>query len=82
MIQIQAFIEMSKMDGDCVLSVQFMPGDEEARKPLAIQNLQPNHIYQIRNSGGDRGSYVIFVETDSTGKVTHLMEQDELRARY
>ena len=76
------FIEMSKMDGDCVLSVQFMPGDEEARKPLAIQNLQPNHIYQIRNSGGDRGSYVIYVETDSTGKVTHLMEQDELRARY
>ena len=70
------------MDGESVFSVHFLPGDEEAGKPLVIQNLQPNHIYQIRNSGGDRGSYVIYVETDSMGKVTHLMEQDELPAKY
>ena len=76
------YIDVSKMDGDSVLSVYFMPGDEEGRKPFAIQNLQPNHIYQIRNSGGDRGPYVIYVETDSTGRVTHLMEQDELPANY
>ena len=76
------YIDVSKMDGDCVLSVYFIPGNEEGRKPFAIQNLQPNHIYQIRNSGGDRGPYVIYVETDSTGKVTHLMEQDELLANY
>ena len=72
------YIEVSKMDGDCVFSVLFEPGDGEARKPLAIQNLQPNHIYQIRNSGGDRGPYDIFVETDSSGKGIHVMEWDEL----
>ena len=72
------YIEVSKMDGDCVFSVLFEPGDGEARKPLAIQNLQPNHIYQIRNSGGDRGPYEIFVETDSSGKGIHVMEWDEL----
>ena len=75
-------IEVTKMDGDCVLSVFFMPGDDESRKPLTIQNLQPNHIYQIRNSGGDRGPYDIYVETDSSGAIVRVMQWDELPAVF
>ena len=72
------YIEVSKMDGDCVFSVLFEPGDGEARKPLPIQNLEPGHIYRISNSGGDRGPFEIYVETDSSGKGIHVMEWDEL----
>lgn len=75
-------IEVTKMDGDCALSVLFMPGDDESRKPLAIQTLQPNHIYRISNSGGDRGPFEIYVETDSSGKGIHVMDWDELPAVF
>ena len=75
-------IEVTKMDGDCVLSVLFKPGDDESRKPLAIQNLEPGHIYRISNSGGDRGSFEIYVETDSSGKGIHVMDWDELPAVF
>ena len=75
-------IEVTKMDGDCVLSVLFKPGDDESRKPLAIQNLEPGHIYRISNSGGDRGPFEIYVETDSSGKGIHVMDWDELPAVF
>jgi hypothetical protein len=75
-------IEVTKMDGDCVLSVLFMPGDDESRKPLPIQNLEPGHIYRISNSGGDRGPYDIYVETNSLGRIVHVMEWDDLPAVF
>jgi hypothetical protein len=75
-------VDIGRMDGRNVFSLSFEPGDADARKPLPIQNLEPGHIYRISNSGGDRGDYDIYVETDSSGKGTHVMQWDELPAVF
>ena len=75
-------VDIDRMDGRNVFSLSFDPGDADARKPLPIQNLEPGHIYRISNSGGDRGSYDIYVETNSLGRIVHVMEWDDLPAVF
>ena len=75
-------VDIDRMDGRNVFSLSFDPGDADARKPLPIQNLEPGHIYRISNSGGDRGPYDIYVETNSLGRIVHVMEWDDLPAVF
>ena len=67
-------VDIDRMDGRNVFSLSFEPGDADVRKPLPIQTLEPGHIYRISNSGGDRGPYDIYVETDSSGKIVRVMQ--------
>jgi hypothetical protein len=75
-------VDIDRMDGRNVFSLSFDPGDADARKPLPIQTLEPGHIYRISNSGGDRGPYDIYVETNSLGRIVHVMEWDDLPAVF
>jgi hypothetical protein len=75
-------VDIDSMDGHNVFSFSFESGGTDARKPLPIQNLEPGHIYRISNSGGDRGPFEIYVETDSSGKGIHVMDWDELPAVF
>ena len=75
-------VDIDRMDGRNVFSLSFDPGDADARKPLLIQTLEPGHIYRISNSGGDRGPYDIYVETNSLGRIVHVMEWDDLPAVF
>ena len=75
-------VDIDRMDGRNVFSLSFEPGDADARKPLPIQKLEPGHIYRISNSGGDRGPYDIYAETDSSGRIVRVMRWDELPAVF